>query len=452
MRIFINELNRTFRSRPFAILTIVLCAFMGTALIKTAAEPELDFSEEMRKTSWDLSNSLDMAKAELQAANQGGTEEDKKAKQIAASIMEQTMDAWNAFEKDWQRYSNGELTESSINESYTKALITIYLLESSALGCAEKGDIDLCSLYASKLSWLNIQIPDYPYLSAYMKNKRDAEIRHLCYESCKTLIEKLIQDLDREYPLATAESRGPGLFVRNYFSLMHLSGFLLPVIMIAYFLMCSLELHRSRTLFYSRSFSVSSVQFWWIQLSAAFCAGLLCFLLTFLAGFITSGILFSWNDISALVPVDPSVWHSGFGADSAFVSGYTNIPFFNSTIAGGSYYSAEIKWIPCWQWIGLMTGTEVWLMFLQCLTVFTLTFVCSQTFSILICSLWIILLCLLRFRFSVLNILPLFWPSAADMFYGGFGIGWAVWLLTSVLYAVILLIFAFGFIGRKDIS
>lgn len=105
MRIFINELNRTFRSRPFAILTIVLCAFMGTALIKTAAEPELDFSEEMRKTSWDLSNSLDMAKAELQAANQGGTEEDKKAKQIAASIMEQTMDAWNAFEKDWQMLS-----------------------------------------------------------------------------------------------------------------------------------------------------------------------------------------------------------------------------------------------------------------------------------------------------------------------------------------------------------
>ncbi len=451
MEIFIQECHRIFKSRSSIILAIVLLVFVFTTFLKTATYSQINFTDTLRKTNWTLNEMLTLATIEQKTAEKSGTERDITAKRIAQEIAQQKVEIWEKFEKDWQHYQNGTISEKLINTIYIKTLIQIELLDSFLCGVVKKGDVDLCTQYTQILTWLNIQIPDYKTFSEYMENISDSEIRHLQYLNRKIEIEKLLQDLERGFPLATASPRGPGLYVRNYFAQINSSGFLLPVIMIAYFLMNTLALYRSRAIFYSRSFSISPLKFWWIQNLATFSVGIGLFLLTFFIGFLACGICFGWTDLYALVPVDPSLWKTGFAAQTTFASNFMTDPFFNSTVAEGSYYPGSLTWIPCGQWINIVIILELWLIFLQCVTVFSFSFLFSKSWCLLICSLWMIVLCLLRFHFSIFNILPPFWPSVVDLLYGGFGIGWAVWIVNSILYMVILLTFDLFYIGRKDI-
>lgn len=451
IKIFINEFYRIFKGRASIILAIVLSTFSGLTFLKTLSEPQPNFVENMRKIKWYLNESLTTAQTERKEVEKNGTERDKIAKRISEETMEQQVEIWTTFEKDWDEYQNGKSSEWMINQSYLKTLIKIELLNSVLSGVMKKGDVDLATHYAKTLNWLDIKIPDYEIFSEYMENISNSEIRHLSYLNQKVEIEKMIQDLERGYPLATAPSQGPGLYMRNYFASMNLSGFLLPTIIIAYFLMNALELYRSRSIFYSRSLSISPLQFWWIQMATTVCVALLIFLITFLIGFMASGFYFGWTDLQALVPMDPALWKTELVAQPTFASAIMNAPFFGSTVIGGFYYPGSITWIPCWQWAWIVIILEIWLIGLQGLTVFSLSFLFRQSLCLSLVCLWLIILCVVRFRFSLLNLLPLFWPSVVDILYGGFGIGWAIWIISSIIYGFMVFTLDLLFIGRKDI-
>lgn len=239
---------------------------------------------------------------------------------------------------------------------------------------------------------------------------------------------------------------------RNYFALINLSGFLLPVVFIAFFLMNAIELYRSRSLFYSKTLPISSRKFFWIQVLSSFMAALIIFLVTFLFGFLLSGFCFGWQDLLTLVPVEPAIWKTGIAPSNLFASGTMTEPFFSSTLPGAGYLPGTIQWLFCWKWCLVILGLQIILIFMDCLTVYSIAFLFRPNTSMVLCAIWILLLCLQRFHFSWLNLLPPFWPSVVDLLYGGFRVGWGIWLLAAAIYTVVLTVLDFGMVGRKDVQ
>lgn len=432
------------------MLTVVLAVFAAMAFVQTYSAPQPDLEAEIRTTKWSLDDAVRQAKADLDYAQQYGLPQDRQAKPVLADVSARRQAVWKTFEQTWQSYQTGTVSEQKLNEAYIQAKIEIYLLDASLLRSKEHEDPDLYTQYQNELDWLDDTAPDSQTYTEYMKNE-NPEARHLSFVNRKTRIEKFLQDLERGYPLATGPARGPGLYIRNYFAQKNLSGFILPVIMIAFFLMNAMELHRSRAIFYSRSLPVSAFRFWWVQLFASLCAAVMIFLVTFFAGFLLSGLCFGWTDLRALVPVDPSVWNTDIGAQMVFASANMTEPLFSTTTSGVGFYSDSLQWIPCCAWAFLTIGLELWLIFMQALTVCSLSFISGRRLTLVLTALWMVMVCVLRFGYTPFSLLPLFWPSPVDMLYGGFGIGWGVWLGASLIYVSVWLMADKLCIGRKDV-
>ncbi|WP_323089615.1 hypothetical protein [Allobaculum sp. JKK-2023] len=448
-----QETVRILKSRSSFILAVLLVCFTAAAFTQTAFAPASDFNQTVRNIAWQLDNSCSTTKAELDAAKTHGTETDIQAKSIQLEAVNQQEEIWTSFEKDFQAYEQNQISSSELNTRWAQAMVRIELLWAFQCGLKDLGDPDLCLEYSQKLPWLNIELLDYQTFSEYQQADLDLrEPRHLYFQNLKVEIERLLQELNTGTVQADFNPKGPGMFSRNYFALINLSGFLLPVVFIAFFLMNAIELHRSRSLFYSKTLPISSRKFFWIQVFSSFLAALIVFLTTFLFGFLLSGFCFGWQDLVTLVPVEPAVWKTGVSPSNLFASATMTEPFFSSTISGADYLPGTIQWLVCWKWCLIILGGQILLIFLDCLTVYSIAFLFRPNTSLFLCAIWIVLLCLQRFHFGWLNLLPLFWPSVVDLLYGGFGVGWGVWLAVAVIYAVLLMTLDFGLIGRKDVQ
>ncbi|GEM_PF-5167927 len=282
-----QETIRILKSRSSFILVVLLVCFTAAAFTQTALAPVSDFNQTVRNITWQLENSCSTTKAELDAAKTHGTETDIQAKSIQLEAVNQQEEIWASFEKDFQAYEQNQISRSELNTQWAQTMIRIELLWAFQCGIQDLGDPDLCLEYSQKLPWLNIELLDYQTFSEYQQADLDLrEPRHLYFQNLKVEIERLLQELNTGTVQTDFNPKGPGMFSRNYFALINLSGFLLPVVFIAFFLMNAIELHRSRSLFYSKTLPISSRQFFWIQVFSSCVAGLIVFLVTFLFGFL----------------------------------------------------------------------------------------------------------------------------------------------------------------------
>ncbi len=448
-----QETIKIFKSRSSFILALLLVCFTAAAFTQTALAPASDFNQTVRNITWQLDNAYSTTKAELDTAKMHGTETDIQAKSIQLDAVTQQEEIWTSFEKDFQAYLQNQISRSELDTKWAQTMVRIELLWAFQCGIKDLGDPDLCLEYSQKLPWLNLQFLDYQTFSEYQQADLDLrEPRHLYFQNLKVEIERLLQQLDTGTVQTDFNPKGPGMFSRNYFALINLSGFLLPVVFIAFFLMNAIELYRSRSLFYSKTLPISSRKFFWIQVLSLFMAALIIFLVTFLFGFLLSGFCFGWQDLLTLVPIEPAIWKTGIAPSNLFASGTMTEPFFISTLQGAGYLPGTIQWMLCWKWCLVILGLQIGLIFMDCLTVYSIAFLFRPNTSMVLCALWILFLCLQRFHFSWLNLLPPFWPSVVDLLYGGFGVGWGVWLLAAAIYTVVLIALDFGMIGRKDVQ
>lgn len=451
VNIFLGELKRVLKDRPTFLLGIALIGFSVTAFLQMASIPEQSMQETIDQTVWYSENTLDQLNAELKLALQLEPSS-VPAKEIAVAVGEQSLQIRQNLAQKYQGLQKKESTEKEFSEAAWQADIAVMINENIFYGRPELNDADPISYWNEKLDWLALPSQDYNTYASISENWQgfDAEIKHDYFVGRTKLIEKMILEYEHDIPYSLVR-KGPVTFAKTYFSSGCITGYLLPIVIIAYFGMCALSLIRNRALFLSRTLPVSSFSYLLIQVVAEFVAFMILFGITFGIGFFVSGFCFGWTDLFCFEFISSGLW-SSYGVEAGQFPSLTQMEsYFTPVSARAPVPSGDLLLIQAWTLLLVYLALIILLISSGAVVINSISFLLPEKVALGLLGIIIALVMISRSSFSPVNLFSVAWPSVVDMAAGGVGVGWGVWIGCNLMLSALMLMLDKIFLHRKDV-